>query len=217
VDRLAWCAEQARGLRLTEPDDNLGDAHIRKAEEALGAMRELTSKDWQATAAYYTMYHAVYALLARIGIKSGIHTCTLEAAKRHLTNHLTKAQLAIIDKAFDTRQKAQYHVRDTIPKPDHDHVTAAAPLVLDEEKTRQQVQETNYKDVIKESKRVGEKLRMMEEEKKVMEEKQQTQLKNILDLPEQQFISNNDEVTPETIEKNRAMLGKIIELKKQVR
>ncbi|PIN70560.1 hypothetical protein COY28_01125 [Candidatus Woesearchaeota archaeon CG_4_10_14_0_2_um_filter_57_5] len=66
---------------MSEPNGNLADAYVKKAEEALFALGELTVPSWQIAAAYYAMYFSLYAVLVRIGIRSEIHACTLACAR----------------------------------------------------------------------------------------------------------------------------------------
>ena len=80
-DRLKWCCNQKHGIELIEPNKNLADAFILKAEHFLEEMKNAKYKESKISFAYYTMYNGVYALLQRMGIKSEIHVCTFECIR----------------------------------------------------------------------------------------------------------------------------------------
>ena len=82
MDQIKWCIRQKKGIELVEPSDNLRDAYLIKAEEALEVLRATDIRDWQLTTAYYAVYNSMYALLMKIGIKCEIHSCTIEFTKR---------------------------------------------------------------------------------------------------------------------------------------
>ncbi len=76
---LAWCKKQ--GMRLIEPNDNLSEEYFRNAEETLrvtNLIRHSGSNMWLATQKYYAEYLAAYSILMKIGVKSEIHSCTIE-------------------------------------------------------------------------------------------------------------------------------------------
>ncbi|MCK4670241.1 MAG: hypothetical protein KAT43_03480 [Nanoarchaeota archaeon] len=80
---LNWCKKQKKGIKLTEPNENLCKEYIINAEETLSILQDLKGKSnmWLATTKYYCEYFTVYALLMRLGIKSEIHDCTIELCK----------------------------------------------------------------------------------------------------------------------------------------
>ena len=58
---------------------------FRKAQSALSMLRSALGKDeveWVVVTAYYAKYFALYAILAKCGITSEVHDCTLVAMKR---------------------------------------------------------------------------------------------------------------------------------------
>ncbi|MCK5017030.1 MAG: hypothetical protein KAS32_08155, partial [Candidatus Peribacteraceae bacterium] len=95
---------------LIEPNSNLADAYIRKAEEALGSMRADISKDWKISTAYYTLYFSLYSILTRIGIKCEIHSCTIEFAKRFLKDYFNEDEIDFIEDSLKARIDSQYYV-----------------------------------------------------------------------------------------------------------
>ncbi len=88
-NKLKWCRNQKNGITLIEPNDNLAEEYYKNAEETLKMTRQ--TKDsapnmWLATHKYYTEYFAAYSLLMKLGIKSEIHSCTIEII-RSLEEH----------------------------------------------------------------------------------------------------------------------------------
>lgn len=127
MDQIKWCVDQKKGINLVEPSDNLRDAYLIKAEEALEVLRATKIRDWQLTTAYYAMYHGIYSLLMKIGVKCEIHACTIEFTKRYLNKHFTTADIFLIDKAFRARNDAQYYVNRTVTNEDYNAIMKMAP------------------------------------------------------------------------------------------
>jgi len=77
---LQWCLKQRKGIRSLKPSENLVKAYLAKSRNALKSMdvnaREGIS-EWAVSASYYAKYFAVYALLAKIGVRCEIHDCTI--------------------------------------------------------------------------------------------------------------------------------------------
>ena len=76
---LEWCKKQ--GMKLIEPNDNLAEEYFKNAEDTLriaNLVKDSGSNMWLATHKYYTEYLSAYSLLMKIGIKSEIHSCTIE-------------------------------------------------------------------------------------------------------------------------------------------
>jgi uncharacterized protein (UPF0332 family) len=111
---LTWCLKQKRGIRITEPNQNLTKAYLKKAISALNTMTatlQIKETDWTATTAYYARYFALYALLMKIGVKSEIHECTINTAQL-LANHKIIRQNIVneITEAKQQRIDTQYYV-----------------------------------------------------------------------------------------------------------
>lgn len=76
---IEWCKKH--GMKLIEPNDNLSEEYYKNAEETLrvtNLIKDSGSNMWLATQKYYTEYLAAYSLMMKIGIKSEIHSCTIE-------------------------------------------------------------------------------------------------------------------------------------------
>ena len=130
MDQIKWCLNQKKGIELFEPSDNLRDAYLIKAEEALETLRTSKSRDWQFTTAYYTIYHGIYSLLMKIGIKCEIHSCTIEFTKRYLKDHFTTEDFELVDKAFSARIDSQYYVNRKVPDQNYDLIMKKTPAFL---------------------------------------------------------------------------------------
>lgn len=115
MDKIKWCARKKEGLSLIEPNSNLAEAYIKKAEEALESMRVNTIKDWKISTAYYTIYFSLYALLTKIGIKCEIHSCTIEFAKQFLREYFDDEDFDFIEDSLKARIDSQYYVDRTVP------------------------------------------------------------------------------------------------------
>ena len=50
---LNWCLKQKRGLKLIESNSNLAEAYLKKAEEAMVTMNEISDTSWKISTAYY--------------------------------------------------------------------------------------------------------------------------------------------------------------------
>lgn len=130
MDQMMWCLNQKKGIELIQPNDNLKDAYLIKAEEALETLRSTKVRDWQLTTAYYTIYHGIYSLLMKIGVKCEIHSCTIEFTKRYLKDYFTAKDFELIDKAFSARIDSQYYVNREVLDKNYDLIMKKAPIFL---------------------------------------------------------------------------------------
>jgi len=127
VDKIKWCLNQKKGIELVEPNDNLRDAYLIKADEALETLRTSKIRDWQITIAYYAIYHSIYSLLMTIGIKCEIHSCTIEFAKIFLKKYLSIEDFELIDKAFYARIDSQYYVNRQVSDENYEIIIRKTP------------------------------------------------------------------------------------------
>ncbi|MEA3229496.1 MAG: hypothetical protein U9P44_01150 [archaeon] len=130
MDQIKWCMQQKKGVELVEPSENLRDAYLIKAEEALDTLRTSKSRDWQLTAAYYTIYHGIYSLFMKIGIKCEIHSCTIEFTKRFLKDYFLPEDFELIDKVFSARIDSQYYVNRKVPNQNYELIMKKTPVFL---------------------------------------------------------------------------------------
>ena len=130
MDQIKWCLNQKKGIELIEPNDNLREAYLIKADEALETLRTSKIKDWQLTTAYYAIYHSLYSLLMKIGVKCEIHSCTIEFAKRFLKKYFSAEDFELVDKAFSARIDSQYYVNREVPDENYNLIIKKTPAFL---------------------------------------------------------------------------------------
>ena len=130
MDKIRWCAGKKEGLSLVEPNSNLAEAYLKKAEEALESMRVNVIKDWKISTAYYTLYFSLYSVLTKIGIKCEIHSCTIEFAKRFLGEFFSEEELDFTEDSLKARIDSQYYVDRTVPDEQYSKMIKRAPEFL---------------------------------------------------------------------------------------
>lgn len=130
MKKIEWCCNTKNGIELVEPNGNLAEAYIAKAESSLETSRLAKSKDWKISAAYYAMYFSVYAILQKTGVKCEIHTCTILFANEFLAEYFSKEQLNLLDEAFDARQDAQYYVNREVSNKIYDEIISETPAFI---------------------------------------------------------------------------------------
>ena len=130
MDKIKWCAGKKGGLGLIEPNSNLAEAYIKKAEEALESMRVNIIKDWKISTAYYTLYFSLYSVLTKIGIKCEIHSCTIEFAKIFLKDYFNEEELDFIEDSLKARIDSQYYIDRTVPDDQYNKMVTKAPEFL---------------------------------------------------------------------------------------
>ena len=127
---IEWCKK--KGLKLIEANDNLAEEYYSNAEETLRVTNMIVdsgSNMWLATQKYYTEYLASYALLMKIGVKTDIHSCTIDVIKllekeKVLTFNLSE----ILEKDKELRIDNQYYLKN---RPVHYDAKETAQLLLD--------------------------------------------------------------------------------------
>lgn len=105
------------GIVLVEPSVNLSQAYLQKAEDAMDAMESVRSRDWKISTGYYALYFGLYSVMMRIGIRSEIHTCSIEVMRRVLVNYFTPHDISMVERARKNRVEAQYYISPEIPDP----------------------------------------------------------------------------------------------------
>ena len=130
MDKIKWCAGNKEGLSLVEPNSDIANAYIKKAEEALESMRVNVIKDWKISTAYYTIYFSLYAVLMKLGVKCEIHSCTIEFAKRFLKGYLEDKELDFTEDSLKARVDSQYYINRTVPDEQYKKMIQKAPEFL---------------------------------------------------------------------------------------
>jgi len=130
MNKIDWCKRKKEGFKLIEPNDNLANAYIKKAEDSLTSMMINIIKEWKIATGYYTMYFSLYAILMKIGIKCEIHSCTIEFARQFLNDYLDEDDIEMFVCASKARNDSQYYIDRAVPNEDFKKVIKNAPLVL---------------------------------------------------------------------------------------
>ncbi len=130
MDKILWCAGKTKGLRLIEPNSDLAEAYIKKAEEALESMRINIFKDWKISTAYYSIYFSIYSLLIKIGVKCEIHSCTIEFMKQFLNEYFSEDELGFVEDSLKARINTQYYVDKTVPDAQFNRMMGKTPEFL---------------------------------------------------------------------------------------
>jgi len=151
MSKLNWCFKQKEGIRIIEPNDNVSKAFIQKAEGALESMNQMTNKDWQISTAYYSMYFSVYSILARIGVKCEIHSCTIELTNELLSDYLSEEEIEFLKDSAKARIDAQYYINRSVAEEQYKEMLKKAPKYLVKCKTiNEQLTESKIKELRKE-------------------------------------------------------------------
>ncbi len=111
---LKWCVNQSRGIRLTKPSENLVKAYLGKSSIAMRSMdvnAEAGIDEWEVTTSYYARYFAVYALLAKIGVKCEIHDCTIALFDYLFHDRVSQDTVQELRQAKQDRVNSQYYTQ----------------------------------------------------------------------------------------------------------
>ncbi|MFH1439954.1 MAG: HEPN domain-containing protein [Candidatus Woesearchaeota archaeon] len=130
MDKIKWCAGKKEGLSLVEPNIDIANAYLKKAEEALESVRVNIIKDWKIFTAYYTIYFSLYAVLMKLGVKCEIHSCTIEFAKRFLKEYFEETELDFTEDSLKARIDSQYYIDRTVPDEQYNKMIQKAPEFL---------------------------------------------------------------------------------------
>lgn len=109
MDKLKWCCEQKKGISIIEPNKNLSEEYIKKADESLEAML-INKKGWKIITAYYACYNALYSILMLAGIKSEIHECSIELM--NLIDEFKSEDIHFLKGLKKDRIDVQYYLKD---------------------------------------------------------------------------------------------------------
>lgn len=88
-----WClrrgekGEKHSGIRRIPQDEEESERHVNKALHNLKAFDHNSTlfPDWAVSAAFYAMYHALLAVLFRLGYESRNQECTINAVEHFIT------------------------------------------------------------------------------------------------------------------------------------
>lgn len=131
ADKIQWCLRQKKGIELVKPSENLCQAYLAKAENALTSMRANEGNpEWEISSSYYAMYFSLYAILVRIGVKCEIHSCTLEFMRVYLSKHFTHEEVTLLENSCSARIEAQYYTSHNLDDKTREIMVNAAPDFL---------------------------------------------------------------------------------------
>ncbi|HQG61920.1 MAG TPA: HEPN domain-containing protein [Methanofastidiosum sp.] len=108
----------------------MSNAYIHKADDSLESIQVNIKKEWKIATAYYTIYFSLYAILMRIGIKSEIHSCTVDFVKEYLNEYFNKEEIELIEDSLKARIDVQYFVDKDIPDELYSKLIESAPHIL---------------------------------------------------------------------------------------
>lgn len=127
---INWCLTMKDGIRMTDPNQNLAEAFIKKAEESLVSMRENSVKEWKVTTAYYSMYFSLYAILNRIGINCEIHPCTIKFANIFLNDYFSDEEIDFLEESMNARVDTLYYTNKDVKDELYENMIKRAPQIL---------------------------------------------------------------------------------------
>ena len=103
-------------MKLLVPDDDLAEEYYKSSEETLmvgNLIKNSGSNMWLATQKYYAEYLAAYSLLMKIGIKSEIHSCTIEVRRIMEELGIIKFKFSdILEQDKGLRTDNQYYLKN---------------------------------------------------------------------------------------------------------
>ncbi len=128
--KIKWCFNQKSCVEIIEPNENLSRGFLKKAEDALEEMRNAKKREWKIETGYYAIYHPIYSLLMKIGLKSELHVCTIEFIGELLPEYFSKDQIAMLNRALQTRKDATYYVNREIRDEAMKEIMDEAPRMI---------------------------------------------------------------------------------------
>ena len=99
--KLDWCLAKETRMKKIISNNKLSQDHINKAKHNLRAADYNIKggfSDWGVSQSYYSMYHALLAVLFKLGYESKNHECTINAVEYLIEER--KIHLDIKDIAF---------------------------------------------------------------------------------------------------------------------
>ncbi len=112
---LEWCFKQEKGIKMVSPSENLQRAYLEKSRNALKSMEvnaEAGITEWAVSASYYAKYFAVYALLAKTGVKCEIHDCTIALFNQLFGDTVPHGIVTELRRSKEDRIELQYYTRE---------------------------------------------------------------------------------------------------------
>jgi len=108
-NKIDWCQKQNKGIKLIQPNNAISDNYFKESLSDFSMIEKVNPK-WKAVTSYYSCYNALYAILARIGIKCEIHDCTIALM---LLLGFEKGDLSFLTSLKDERVNLQYYLKSS--------------------------------------------------------------------------------------------------------
>jgi uncharacterized protein (UPF0332 family) len=128
--KIQWCFRQKNCVELIDTNENLAQGYIKKAEDALEEMRNAIKREWRIETAYYAMYHSIYSLLMKIGLKSELHACTIEFIGKLFPEDFPEETIMVLKKSLEIRKDATYYVNREITDDAMIEMMVEAPKII---------------------------------------------------------------------------------------
>lgn len=122
--KISWCLRQKGGLKLVEPNARLASSYLKMSEGAVGTMNREKGENTisSISAGYYAIYYSLYAIMQKIGVKSEIHSCSIEFMKNFLMDFYAEEDIDLIEIAFFSRNTLQYYADKSVNQKDMERV-----------------------------------------------------------------------------------------------
>jgi len=131
MNQIKWCLKVKNGIELIEPNKNLSDVYLKKAENALKATIKLKgNNEWEISSCYYSMYFALYSIMMKIGIKCENHKCTIEFMQEFLNSKFDSDEIRLLRTSMKARVDTQYYDDRRVPDKFHKLMITKAPLFI---------------------------------------------------------------------------------------
>jgi uncharacterized protein (UPF0332 family) len=112
LNHLQWCLSKDNGIRIVAPSEQLVRAYREKSKTALKSMevnRREGIAEWAISTSYYAKYFIVYALFAKLGVKSEIHSCTIALFEYLVGDDLPANLVHNFRRSKEDRVETQYY------------------------------------------------------------------------------------------------------------
>lgn len=108
-NKIKWCLNQKKGIELIEANLNLSKSYLERAKKDLINLEKQEDIVWKVIISYYVCYNLFYSILFRYGIKSEIHSCTIELLE--LFENL-KEYKEFLAELKEQRTNVQYYLKE---------------------------------------------------------------------------------------------------------
>jgi len=144
-DRIKWCFRQKGLVSLVAPNKNLAEGYLKKAEIAIEEIKNVKSNEWKIETAYYGIYHSIYALLIRTGLKSELHMCTISFVLEMFSDYFDEKEILVLKNSRENRKSSMYYVNTNIKDEDLKDLVLFAPKIF--AKCKQILSELNQRKI----------------------------------------------------------------------